>query len=211
MEAVKQVAVADRILLTKSDIVDERQCLQTERRIRALNPGAPILPTVDGEVDPDLLFDVGFYDPSGKIHELQRWLDDKRYVQAEGAGDHHHADHAGGSFGHDHIHDVNRHDEHIHAMCLVFEEPIPGEALDNWLKSLFRLRGPDLLRFKAIINVAELPGPLVLHGVQHVIHPPKALKCWPSDDRRTRMVFITYDMDEFSLRSSFQQFVQKRT
>ena len=101
---------------------------------------------------------------------------------------------------------VAAHDEHIRAICLSFDEPIAGETLDRWLNSLFRFRGPDLLRFKAIVNVAELPGPLVLHGVQHVIHPPMMLKHWPSGDRRTRMVFITYDIDESALRSSLQEF-----
>ena len=90
---------------------------------------------------------------------------------------------------------------------MVVEEPIPGEALDRWLASLFLLKGPDLLRFKAIVNVAELPGPMIIHGVQHVIHPPLMLKRWPSDDRRTRMVFITHDIGEHVLRESLQQFL----
>ena len=80
-------------------------------------------------------------------------------------------------------------------MSFIHEQSIPGETLDRWLQSLFLLRGPNLLRFKAIVNVAELDTPLVAQGVQHVIHPPVVLKRWPSEDRRTRMVFITYDLD----------------
>ena len=84
------------------------------------------------------------------------------------------------------------------------DAPIAPERLDQWLTSFLDLRGPDLLRFKAIVNVAGLTGPLVLHGVQHVIHPPLALPAWPSADRRTRMVFITYGIDEELIRASLR-------
>ncbi len=89
------------------------------------------------------------------------------------------------------------------------DEPVPGEALDRWLKSLLQFNGPDLLRFKGIINVAGMQGPIVVHGVQHVIYPPIALKSWPSDDRRTRMVFITYDIDETMLRDSLNKLTEE--
>ncbi len=210
MEAVKQVAVSDRLLLTKTDLVEENQCLAIERRLRALNPGAPIIHTTDGETDPDRLFDVGLYNPATKSLDVQRWLDDEKY---KSGSQEEHEGHDGGIVDHHgqaHEHraaDVNRHDSHINAVCMVVDEPIPGEALDRWLGSLFLLNGPDLLRFKAIINVAELPGPMILHGVQHVIHPPTMLKRWPSDDRRTRMVFITHDIDEHVLRDSLKRFI----
>ncbi len=198
MEAVKQVAVSDRLLLTKTDLVEPNQCRAIERRLRALNPAAPIIHTMDGEIDPDRLFDVGLYNPATKSPDAQRWLDDEKYTSGS------REDHEG--HGHQGA-DVNRHDSHINAVCMVVNEPIPGEALDRWLGSLFLLKGPDLLRFKAIVNVAELPGPMIIHGVQHVIHPPKMLKRWPSDDRRTRMVFITHDIDERVLRDSLGQFM----
>jgi len=202
VEAVKQAAVADRLLITKADLPEATRAT-LEPRLRRLNPGAPIRAIApDDEVDPALLFDVGLYDPASKSLDVRRWLDDEKYLEQA----HHGHDHA-----HDHGHhqapDVNRHDAHIRAVCLTFDAPIAGETLDRWLNALLRLRGPDLLRFKAIVNVAELPGPLVLHGVQHVIHPPLALKQWPSEDRRTRMVFITYDIDEALLRESFRDTV----
>ena len=203
IEAVKQAAVADRILLTKTDLVQEEECQTVERRLRALNPAAPIHRIRGGEVDPGLLFDVGLYNPATKSLDVQRWLQEEKYTQSHHDHDHH---------GHDHDHaanDVNRHDDHIKAMSLVVEEPIPGEALDRWLKSLMQFRGPDLLRFKGIVNVAGMAGPMVLHGVQHVIYPPIALKTWPSNDRRTRMVFITYDIDEKMLRESLDKLTQE--
>ena len=204
IEAVKQVAMADRLLLTKTDIADSACSDIVAKRMAALNPAATIIRTMpDGSIDPAALFDVGLYDPTTKLHDVQRWLDEAAY-QVNGV------DHSRGDDGHGphrHSHDVNRHDEHIHAVCLVFDDPIPGELFDRWMSSLLRLQGPNLLRFKAIVNLDQLPGPLILHGVQHVIHPPVALKTWPSADRRTRMVFITYDIDESTLRASFARAV----
>ena len=204
IEAVKQVAMADRLLLTKTDIADSACSDIVAKRMAALNPAATIIRTMpDGTIDPAVLFDVGLYDPTTKLHDVRRWLDEAAY-QVTGV------DHSRGDDGHGphgHSHDVNRHDEHIHAVCLVFDDPIPGELFDRWMSSLLRLQGPNLLQFKAIVNLEQLPGPLILHGVQHVIHPPVALKTWPSADRRTRMVFITYDIDESTLRASFARAV----
>ena len=208
LEAVKQAAVSDRILLTKTDLVPAAKCQAVEGRLRALNPAAPIQRIRAGIVDPTQLFDIGLYNPATKSIDVQRWLQEEDYgrTDREDHDGHRHDEsyrHAGSS--------VNRHDDHIKAMCLVVEEPIPGEALDRWLGSLLQFRGPDLLRFKGIINVAELSGPIVLHGVQHVIYPPIALKSWPSNDRRTRIVFITYDIDEKILRESLTKLTNETT
>jgi G3E family GTPase len=190
-EAVRQVAVADRILLTKTDLAEPAQAMAVEQDLAALNPSVPIIRTAPGEaIDPALLFGLGLYDPSSKSADVRRWLD---WERGRPRASRPVAD------------DASRHDARIRSASLAFDAPIAGEALDRWLNSLLRFRGPDLLRFKAIVNVAELPGPLVLHGVQHVIHPPVMLKEWPSADRRTRMVFITHDIDEDALRASLQE------
>jgi G3E family GTPase len=190
-EAVRQAAVADRILLTKTDLAEPAQAMAVEQDLAALNPSVPIIRTAPGEaIDPALLFGLGLYDPSSKSADVRRWLD---WERGRPRASRPVAD------------DASRHDARIRSASLAFDAPIAGEALDRWLNSLLRFRGPDLLRFKAIVNVAELPGPLVLHGVQHVIHPPVMLKEWPSADRRTRMVFITHDIDEDALRASLQE------
>jgi G3E family GTPase len=190
IEAVKQAALADRILLTKTDLADAAACAAIESRLRAINPVAPMLRARHGAIEPAQLFDVGGYDPAAKSMDVRRWIGEERYAPRDA----HHGDGA--------PHGANRHDDHVRALCLALDQPVRGAALDRWLEGLLRFKGPDLLRFKAIINVAELPGPLVVHGVQHVIYPPVALKAWPSEDRRTRMVFITYDIDETMLRNS---------
>ncbi len=210
IEAVKQAAVADRLLLTKTDLAERAQAAALEARLRQLNPAAPVVRTLpDSVIGPDLLFGAGLYDPSGKSRDVRRWLEAEKYLVSGASHGHDHGhghDHHGEAHAHRHAHeDVNRHDDHIRAVYLVFDDPIPGEVLDRWLGALLQFKGPDLLRFKAIVNVAELPGPLILHGVQHVIHPPTMLKSWPGEDRRTRMVFITYDIDEAALRTSFER------
>lgn len=206
VEAVKQAAVADRIVLTKTDLAADSECSALEQRLLALNPATPILRVAHGVIDSRPLFNVGLYDVETKSVDVQRWLRDEKFAARQ------HDDHASHHqfTTHPHSnHDVNRHDENIHAVCLVLDRPIAGEALDRWLQTLLRMKGPDLLRFKAIINVAELPGPLIAHGVQHVIYPPKMLPKWPSGDRRTRMVFITHGIDEQTIRRSLEQFTEE--
>jgi G3E family GTPase len=94
--------------------------------------------------------------------------------------------------GHGHEHpDVNRHDDRIRAFCITREQPISWAALSTWLDGLAAMRGDDVLRLKAIVALSDRPDqPVVLHGVQHLFHPPVLLPEWPSEDRRTRMVFI---------------------
>ena len=98
--------------------------------------------------------------------------------------------------------DPNRHGESIRAFCLTLDRPIAWDALKAWLQSITSLRGRDLLRMKGIVNIENLPGPVVVHGVQHVIHPPVRLAAWPDQDRRTRVVFITQNIPQAALQNS---------
>ena len=119
------------------------------------------------------------------------------------------AEEIGETAGHGHTHqhnDVNRHDAHIKALCLTIDEPIRGDALDRWLEVLLLARGADFLRTKGIVNVVDHDGPVVIHGVQHIFHPAVVLKEWPSKDRRSRIVFITRDIDESVIRDTLRMF-----
>jgi len=201
IESVKQAAVADRLLITKTDLIDNEVLLGLQNRLRGLNPAAPQIIAENGVVDPAVLFDAGLYDPKTKTLDVQRWLRAEAYAEL------HDHDHETASHGHTHQHnDVNRHDEHIKAVCLTIDEPIHGDALDLWLDALLLLRGADFLRIKGIINVVDLDGPVVIHGVQHIFHPAVMLKEWPSEDRRSRIVFITRDIDESALRDTLKMF-----
>ncbi len=201
IESVKQAAVADRLLLTKADLVDLDVLRRLQNRLRVLNPAAPQIIAENGAVDPTLLFDAGLYDPKTKSLDVQNWLKAEAYAEPH--------DHEHGTAGHGHTHqhnDVNRHDAHIKALCLTIDEPIHGDALDLWLEALLLLRGANFLRTKGIINVVDLDGPVVIHGVQHIFHPAVMLKKWPSEDRRSRIVFITRDIDESALRDTLKMF-----
>jgi G3E family GTPase len=194
-EAVKQAAVADRLLLTKSDLAEPAVRKAIEGRLNALNPSAPIVPVAQGAVDPALLFNIGFYDPVTKSADVRRWLRDEAFE----SGDDHEREH---------LHpDVNRHDDRIRAFCIIRERPISWDALSAWLDALATMRGDDLLRLKAIVALSDRPDqPVVLHGVQHLFHPPVLLPEWPSEDHRTRMVFITRDLPREAIETTLAAF-----
>ena len=182
VESVKQVAVADRLLLTKSDIADADDVARLRARLDALNPGVPLVETLHGEISPALLLTAGPYEPESKHEDVQAWLREEAIQRHADDGHHHH-------------HDVNRHDDHIRAYCVVREAPIPPEALIAFLDTLAMLGGAQLLRVKGIVQVAgREETPAVVHMVQHVPHSVVGLPGWPSEDRRTRLVFITRDL-----------------
>ena len=170
-EAVKQAAVADRLLLTKTDLADPGAAAALKARLAALNPTAPLLSVAQGAVDPALLFNLGFYDPQTKSVDVQRWLRDEAF-EAGHASTHDQDEHE-----HEHDRpDVNRHDDRIRAFCITRERPISWAALSTWLDALATMRGDDLLRLKAIVALSDRPGePVVVHGVQHLFHPPVLL------------------------------------
>jgi G3E family GTPase len=209
-ESVKQAAVADRIVLTKTDAAEPAATEALSARLRELNPAAPLFPASHGEIDPAVLFNCGLYDPESKTMDVQRWLHEEAYAEA-GHGDHgHDHEHGHDHHGHDHGHDPNRHDERIQAFCVHIDEPLPWQQVATWLELLTTYRGDDLLRIKGILNVEESETPVVVHGVQHMFHPPVQLDAWPSDDRRSRLVFITRDMDRTVVESMLDALTQRR-
>jgi G3E family GTPase len=198
LESVKQVAVADRIVLTKTDLLDtpERPGPRDRliARLRALNPAAPVLDAAKGEATPERLLNCGLYDPDRKMPDVKRWLAAEAYDR-HGDRDHGH-------------HDVNRHDERIRAFALTTEQAIPAGAFDMFVDLMRSMHGPNLLRLKGIVKLAETPDrPLVIHGVQHIFHPPVRLPHWPDGDHRTRIVLITRDLEERAVRALFDAFL----
>jgi G3E family GTPase len=212
MESVKQAAVADRIVLTKADITPPETVAGLKRRLHNLNPAAPILPAVQGDIEPARLFDTGLYNPATKSVDVQGWLRAEAYGTG-GAGHHHDHDHDDHDHadGHDHDHDhepldVNRHDARIRAHCLTVDEPLDWESFSLWMGSLASHHGEKLLRVKAILNVAGEAGPVAIHGIQHMFHPPARLPDWPDADRRSKLVFITRDLSRDFLESSLAEY-----
>ncbi len=183
VEAVKQAAVADRIVLTKTDMADGDGVGTLKPRLRALNPGARIVDARDA--DTAALLDCGLYDPATKSADVRRWLGEEA---AHGHDHHHRHDH------HDHAH---RHDSRVRTHTLVHDGPVAFSAIDMFLDLLRSVHGDKLLRMKGIIELREDPSrPLVVHGVQKLLHPPARLPAWPDDRRGTRLVLITLDMPQ---------------
>jgi G3E family GTPase len=207
MEAVKQAAVADRIVLTKTDLATPAQREGIRARLTALNPAAPVLDAASGEAKAERLLDAGLYDPARKIPDVKRWLAAEAY--ADPHAHHHHERGHDHDHDHDHHHlDRNRHDDHIGSFVIVTDQPVPAGTLEMFLDLLRAGHGASLLRVKGIVNVAEMPNtPVVVHGVQHVFHPPARLERWPDEDRRTRLVFITRDLPERTVRDLFDAFM----
>ncbi|HEY3911394.1 MAG TPA: GTP-binding protein [Stellaceae bacterium] len=156
-EARKQVALADRIIVTKGDLAGADATRRLVEQIAALT-AAPVEIAVNGAVAPAFLLD----EPSapGRRFDL------------------------GGTA---HTHDLDG----IESFALTFDAPLPWGAFEQAMAVLTALRGPDLLRVKGILAVAECRGPVVVHAVQHVAHPPVELEDWPDADRRSRLVFVT--------------------
>ncbi|BCH23236.1 CobW family GTP-binding protein [Mesorhizobium sp. L-8-3] len=186
-EAAKQVAVADRLLVTKTDLVAGDVLARLEQKLAALAPTAERLIVSHGDVAAADVLDIVAFD-AGDARVLS-WLD----AAGARAADHDGHDHHGCGPGCTH-HDHARH-HGISSCSFVIDEPVEWAAFARWLDYVAALRGEDLLRMKGLVHVAEDPErPLVLHGVQHVFHPPVRLDAWPSADRRTRLVFIVRDI-----------------
>ncbi len=199
-EAVKQAAVADRIVLTKTDLQEGAAGeASLRRRLHALNPGAVTLDAAKGEAQAMALLDVGLFDPQTKIPDVGRWLNVQAFSGHHHHDHHHHHHHHDHHHGHDHgqdPHDVNRHDARIRAFCLESDVLMPKSGFDLFLDLLRQAHGPHLLRVKGIVGLDDEPDrPVVIHGVQHVFHPPVSLDAWPRGERRTRIVFILKDME----------------
>jgi G3E family GTPase len=217
-EAVKQAAMADALLLTKADLVTDEQRAALLRRLDGINPAASRWVVRNGEIAAPKVLNLGLFTGEGKTPDVARWLSEEAYAAASQHGHEHH-DHDHDS--HDHPehdshghaqdqHDVNRHDDHIRAFCFTVEQPIPEETLADWLELLMSFVGSRILRVKGILNVEGNVQPVVVHGVQHIFHPPVTLPAWPGVDRRSHLVFITNDVSADVIEKTFNAFRQIR-
>ena len=196
-EAKRQVAVADRIVLTKSNLAGNGAD-DLRAALRALNPGAPLV-DVGNDADIAALLDCGLYDPATKSADVPRWLGEAV------ADEHHHREH------HHHDHHHHHHSERIRSFSLVHDKPIDRAAVEMFLDLVRSTQGPNLLRMKGIVQLADNPErPLVLHAVQALMHPPARLAAWPEDSaHETRLVFIVDGIDETYVRRLFAAFTNQ--
>ncbi|MEI7711215.1 MAG: GTP-binding protein [Rhodospirillales bacterium] len=183
-EAMRQVAVADRIVLTKTDLAD---AASLRDRLHALNPAAPVLEARDGVVDPRAILNAGLFDPANKIPDVRRWLDAEAFD--------------------DRAHQHHRHDPNVHAFCITLDRPVHWQGLGMWLEMLIATSGEKLLRIKAILNLQGQDRPVALHAIRHLLHPPTLLPAWPDGDPRTsRLVFITDGVSRATIEAGLRAF-----
>ena len=192
-ECLKQIAVADRIVITKSDLTESAALEQLCDRLAAINSGAPVLPVIQGVIDPHQLLDVGLYDLKGKNPKVEAWL---HQVKDD---DHHHA------------HDVSRHDDRISTFFLEADKPLQIHRFIAWIENLLETHGEKLLRLKGVLDIEGSDDPIVVHGVQHIFHPLTTLPAWPRDERRTRVVLIVRDLPHQEIEQSFKRQVLRHS
>lgn len=157
-ESLKQAAVADKIIVTKTDIATAETVSEVSAKLSYLNPSAEIIQASFGEVDLALLFNSN----KTKVVDIEKISEAIR---------------------------INSHPNETRSVSMTFDKPLDWTAFGLWLSMLLHARGEDVLRVKGLIDVGE-QGPVVLHGVQHIIHPPDHLTNWPDEDYRSKIIFI---------------------
>ena len=187
-ESLKQLALAEKIILSKTDIIDKDEIKSLIYRIKEINPVSQIVYSKFGNIPLEEIFGLGAYDPYKKSEDVKKWLAAEKYKDKK----------------HHHHHDVNRHNENIRAFSMVSENPVNMIAFSFFRDMITAALGANLLRMKGIINIAGEERPAVIHGVQHIFHPVQWLETWPDNDRRTKLVFITQNIKKEQIEDFFR-------
>lgn len=195
-EWTAQVTAADRLVLTKRDLVAEQSFEALQKKLQAINPAAVILTGEDVKPQDPLLLTAGLHD-AGPEKEAERWIQNSRSRpwsktnDVGAASEHEHSTHA-----------------RINSFCLVFDYQINWPAFGLWLSMLLNRHGRNILRVKGILNLSGAEYPVAIHGVQHLVHPPVHLREWPDHDRRSRIVFIVDGLEPETIEQSFKTFCE---
>jgi G3E family GTPase len=189
-EALQQVSAADRLVISKIDIAETGLVADLRLQLAALNPAAEIL-TYDEESDVEAaLLTSDIQDERTRLLEMRSWL--MSSAKAHGRHEHH------GKHG------------AVQAVTLTAEQPLDWASFGLWLSMLLNRHGSDILRLKGLVAIKNQDTPVVVQGVQHVVHKPLHLGSWPDEDRRTRLVAIVRGLDAALLQRSFEAFTQTR-
>jgi len=173
IESVRQVAIADAIVLTKTDIAEAAVTARLVARLGRMNPSAPLLSAAEAALDAAVLLQSGNGGGFRAIEEPTMGT----------------AAHGG-----------------VSAFAVVVDQPLDWTAFGIWLTMLLNRHGERILRVKGILALAGEERPVVVHGVQHLVHAPTHLSDWPSEDRRSRIVFIVEGIEPELVRRSFAVF-----
>jgi len=197
-ESLRQAAVADRLVITKSDIAEPGKVAALKRALARLNRTARITDINFDPFNANALLTEGVTDAATKLDEVRHWLANID----EADHDHDHAGHDSDS------HLGSQHSQDIKSFSLRIEEDIDWTAFGVWLTALLHRHGPKVLRVKGLLRVSDAAGPIVLHGVQHVIHPPVHLEEWPDGDHASRIVFVVQGIEPALLHRSLMAFLK---
>jgi G3E family GTPase len=177
----KQVALADEIIITKTDLAPPDTIAMLRGRLRRINPAARMTTAVLGDLDPHWL--LGQQASHTATALTTGTLSPERLQRTP------------------HL----PHDTEIRSLALTFTQPLDWLAFSVWLSMLLHAHGEAVLRVKGLLNVGAT-GPVVLNGVQHILHPPEHLAAWPGEDQRSHLVFILHALDPEAIRTSLQAF-----
>jgi G3E family GTPase len=191
-EWIAQVCAADRIVLSKTDLVTAEEAENTDAWIRGLNPVAEIVPRTLGETGADSFLDAGLAgnDPTA---EVVKWFPRREKL-------------LNGSYGASAFHRADQSTPPLQAACMVLDKQVNWVSFSLWLSMLLHRHGDKILRVKGLLDIAGAEAPVALHGVHHLIHPPVHLRSWPNENRRSQLVFITEGISEDELVCSFKRF-----
>jgi G3E family GTPase len=190
VECTKQIAVADRLVLTKTDLAEAKATDALIERLGRINPSAPLWRAAEAPLDAAALLSHDLFATAGRSEAARRW-----FAAELAANDSAEAP------------DRNRHDETIRAFALSFDGPVDWTLFGLWLTMLLNRHGDRVLRVKGILNVADADAPVAIHGVQRLVHPPIHMAAWPDGDRRSRLVFIVDGLDRGLIERSLGAFL----
>lgn len=192
-EALKQVALADVLLMTKVDLVGEEAVFALESRLNEINPAAVKHRAVHGKIAAEHFFGVGLLDESGKKLQLGQWLNLQRFRPVKQAGSL--------------LRPQAEHDEAVKSFCVTYPQPVPWLELRTALEVMMAYRGEQLLRVKGIVHAQGERDPFAIHGVQHMLYPPESIRRELIEGNETQLVFIVQDMDPAFVRQTLDHFI----
>ena len=188
-EGIKQVAAADVLVLTKFDLAEPAQTAAVSEELARLNPSAKIYDSAQESLAVDLLLDAMPTAVPARYRPLDRTANATSADKSAG---------------------LRLHTEAVSSMSVVLDRPVDWTAFGIWLSLLLNRHGDDVLRVKGILCVEGSDAPVFMNGVQHIVHPPQHLERWPTPDHRSRIVFITRNIDHAKLRHSLEAFCKLR-
>ena len=186
LEARKQAAVADVLLITKTDLATAEQTAALKEKLIVINSGATHHKVLNGEIEPDFIIDVGLFDPTGKRAEPERWL--RAPVKPRG------------------MLPQKTHNDEISSFTVTMPKPLNWKDLKPVILKLCQTYGENLLRLKGILHAEDQPAPLAIHAVHFTPYPPTLLSGWDEEEPISRIVLIGKGLDEAAIRKMLTQF-----